>query len=165
MNIESVFAQASSERPILIIARNSSYGSLAGLTAAAQEVHEIVKRLAKDKHVDLRNKMPSVQQIVSDLINESTRTKNKRLVRDAAVLLEYVEYRLGEVVVLVATGSGKQVDDEVRQPFVELMCEKVRAYRPCVVAVNRSNRVGPCRQFAHRQLLRVAAVLPGSLHR
>lgn len=142
MNTESVFAQSSSERPILIIARNSSYGSLAGRTAAAQEVHEIVKRLAKDKHVDLRHKMPSVQQIVSDLINESTRTKNKRLEGDAAVLLEYVEYRLGEVVVLVATGSGKQVDDEVRQPFVELMCEKVRTYRPCVVAVNRSDRIG-----------------------
>lgn len=142
VNRTNVFAQATNKNPILIVARNSSYGSRSGRALAAQEVHEIVRRLASNNEIDLTVRVPSVNTIAADLANCRTRISRPRLNGKGTVDLEYVEYHLGDVVVLVATGTGKAATADLSQPFVELVCAKLKEHSPCVVAVNRFDRVG-----------------------
>ena len=127
--------------PILLVSRNSGEQTAAARGSAAHEVHLAARDLLRLTGIDVLDLLPSEEELVDALVSTKDVVvhadgKGKRFRN------EFVQLELSEGVhLVVSTGSGHKVTDDLDQPFLKEMKRRVLAIRPSAVALHRWDRM------------------------
>jgi hypothetical protein len=159
---DALRCQFESGRPIILVARNSGSGGKAARGLAADEVVKAAEGLGRIAGIDITSALPSKSEIIAGLKNSKaikSQTKNGKYFTN-----EYWILTLAAVntILFVSTGSGKELDDQYEQPFVQELITLVKARTPALVFANRIDRIFR-RMLTGAELLNVLSNLECSL--
>lgn len=131
-----------SNRPLLMAARNSGQQRSKARNDVANECHRVAEDVFKHTGRDIRHLIPPVPEIVRLLKTEAVRHNSFDSETGKKFTNEYLTLRLAhDVYLFVSTGSGKKLDEELAQPYLDELNEKLKTIRPGQLVFHRLDRI------------------------
>jgi hypothetical protein len=130
--------QLSADRPLLLGARNSDGKGAAGRRLAAQNAHVLAQSLFDDGIIDVRDLIPPQQELERLLEMSEDRT----MVDGDS--WRFVEWRSPDrcLMLVVSQGSGRKVDDQDLQVFMERLRSLLVTLHPVALWTHEGDRMG-----------------------
>lgn len=128
-------------QPVCLVARNSGTGGTKARFLAAEEVYKMAEGFQLQVGVDIKPFLPTVREIVFGLTNAE---KMKSISPEGKVFTnEYWRIDLPDInaILFVSTGSGRALDSDFQQPFVQELVTLVKLRKPALVFANRADRI------------------------
>lgn len=159
---QDLFEKIDSGRWIILVARNSGSGGKRARELAADELYKTAEGLRTKVGIDLLASLPSKASVLAAL----TQAKSiKSISSDGSSFKnEYATFVLSDhkVIVFVSTGSGKKLDAQFEQPFLQELINLIKLHKPALVFTNRLDRTLR-RMLTGAELLKVLENVEGVL--
>jgi hypothetical protein len=129
------------DRPILLVNRNSGSGGTKARNQVAKECHRTADDFLRHTGIDVRHLIPPNTDLVNALKHEAVRIESRD--EDGRKFTnEYVVLNLApNVYLLLSTGSGAKIDQDLNQLFLDLLNERLKELQPGWIVWHRIDRV------------------------